>query len=1008
MRHVAVCGTNGQTGQAPGAARVRHLVTFLVVLSISAAPYLTATPAAAGHTVPVTVTIVSVDGVGDDLDGTGRSDGDFYAGVEFAGGGRVAGDSFATHVDDADNITPFWTIAGDVVVADDSLPATSVTLSVWDHDECSSPFCADTGVFESDDDQLDINPGSGETITLTVNLSNGRWSGPLAWPVNCVTGDSGEAVKVCFEISVDSASGDADGDFLLDSWERNGLNADGDTTVDVDLPAMGASPARKDLFLEIDCLVAANHTHCPVQGAIQAVVQSFADAPVANVDGTQGIQLHVDIGPLYGQAPGAATSVLRAGAAPGGVAGTFGNYGGGNTIPEAGNLVVDWDGPAGNPATNFYALKGAPGNNFNLNRQYAFRYGLFVHQVNARRAANDCTSGWAEGGLDNANVLVPGNDLIVSLGGTNTTGGLCWGADAGGSSVGNQNEQAGTLMHELGHNLALDHGGDDAVNNKPNYLSVMNYAFQSCGVTVAVGVLPGGCDYSRFDLPDLNEALPPGLDECLGLGAVLGLGAIDWNGNSQREGVTNCQPPNSSNISANINNDSNPDSNGNGSFDPGEMAALGTLTGFEDWNAIRYDFRTQPNFSSGGVPDFPDEATPELIADARLFLADLVAPALTVDKTGPADAVPGDTLHYTLTVENTGHGPALATRLRDTTPDGSHVDFPLGTVALGAEATRAVTYDVPCTTADGTVLTNTATATGTDMLGNAVSGNDAVATTVHAPVLTLSSTATGSVNAGEAITYRISYENVGSGAAADVVISDTLPADVYYSVALDQGAGPAPTSVTVNADGSRTLVWDVGTLAGASGPQTIEFTARPTLLSLGGTVYTDDVTLSFTNANGCVFDDLSSAASTTITVVPATQEPRTIGFWNNHPDEWTAETRARVQATDQRYDGIDGSTPDGALDTAEVLAMLASEGNQPTTLQKQLLAVGFNLATRRVNAATGIQSRAATAIGVNTVRGAALYAQDTLAMPVASATRDRYDASTGVLDDINNNKRLVY
>ena len=33
-------------------------------------------------------------------------------------------------------------------------------------------------------------------------------------------------------------------------------------------------------------------------------------------------------------------------------------------------------------------------------------------------------------------------------------------------------------MHELGHNLGLHHGGTDDLNNKPVYLSIMNYDFQ--------------------------------------------------------------------------------------------------------------------------------------------------------------------------------------------------------------------------------------------------------------------------------------------------------------------------------------------------------------------------------------------------------------------------------------------------------------------------------------------------------------------------------------------------
>ena len=44
---------------------------------------------------------------------------------------------------------------------------------------------------------------------------------------------------------------------------------------------------------------------------------------------------------------------------------------------------------------------------------------------------------------------------------------------------------ASTIMHELGHNLGLKHGGDDSVNQKPHYLSVMNYTYQLAGILMA-------------------------------------------------------------------------------------------------------------------------------------------------------------------------------------------------------------------------------------------------------------------------------------------------------------------------------------------------------------------------------------------------------------------------------------------------------------------------------------------------------------------------------------------
>jgi hypothetical protein len=62
------------------------------------------------------------------------------------------------------------------------------------------------------------------------------------------------------------------------------------------------------------------------------------------------------------------------------------------------------------------------------------------------------------------------SDIVISLGGCQVPGG----ADCNLSA----REQAGTLMHELGHNLGLRHGGGDDTNYKPTYISIMNYAFQ--------------------------------------------------------------------------------------------------------------------------------------------------------------------------------------------------------------------------------------------------------------------------------------------------------------------------------------------------------------------------------------------------------------------------------------------------------------------------------------------------------------------------------------------------
>ncbi|MBY0276919.1 DUF11 domain-containing protein [Candidatus Binatia bacterium] len=557
------------------------------------------------------------------------------------------------------------------------------------------------------------------------------------------------------------AGTDSDGDSLFDSWETSGVDVDLNGSIDVPLP--GANPQRRDLYVEVDCLVsdansngslgdAVDHSHCPVEGAIRDVVQGFANAPVSNPDGTRGVQLHVDTGALYG------AGVIKTVNGTGGVVGTYGDLGGGGSqIPEAGNEIIDFDGATGDPGTSIYTLKAA---NFDARRDAVYRYVIFGHQTNGRAATFDCTSGWAEG--------IPGNDCFVTLGGTrDTAGAACWTTDANGFSVGSRAEQAGTFMHEFGHIIGLGHGGGDGVNTKPNYLSVMNYASQMCSVAAVPGAgLPGGCDYSRIDLPDLNES---SLDECAGIGPVLGLGPVDWNGDMARQGVTCPAPSLMTNIPPiDINGDDvcvGPGPNGTlettanaadvtsgtsildgndfkcntmATGDDEQVNALNAtqpepLTGFDDWNNLFYAFRTVPVYTAGISAPVAEEADPATIERARTELAAMTEPMVSVVKTGPAEGSPGEVLTYTLTIRNTGHGPAIDTVLTDTLPDGTTVDFAIGTLPAGGEVVKTVTYKVPVNRGPGLLL-NTAAASFTDLAATGGSAEGSASTDVVAPL----------------------------------------------------------------------------------------------------------------------------------------------------------------------------------------------------------------------------------------------------------------------------------
>ena len=70
--------------------------------------------------------------------------------------------------------------------------------------------------------------------------------------------------------------------------------------------------------------------------------------------------------------------------------------------------------------------------------------------------------------------------------------------------VGTNFMQASTLLHELGHNLGLIHGGASLEPNcKPNYQSSISYLYQVLGLSDVQGV--PHINYSGRALPALDE-----------------------------------------------------------------------------------------------------------------------------------------------------------------------------------------------------------------------------------------------------------------------------------------------------------------------------------------------------------------------------------------------------------------------------------------------------------------------------------------------------------------------
>ncbi len=328
---------------------------------------------------------------------------------------------------------------------------------------------------------------------------------------------------------------DTDGDGIRDGDEVRG------TAAGLDLPAMGANPLRKNILIEYDwfddALECAPHSHRPRPAAAQKITDAFAAAPVANPDGSYGIDVIQD----YGQG---------------------GPFTGGGLINDPDGVIA-----GGVFDTEYKNYKAA---HFAANRLGYFHYVLLPHRYNT----NSASSGQAE---------MPGDDAIVSL--------YCYGSD---------HNVAHTVMHELGHNLNLQHGGNDEFNQKPNYNSVMNYRYQFAGVdNNCTPPGDGVLSYSTGSRAPLNES---NLNEAAGIcGAV----PWDWNGNGQ--------------IESGVSTDTNGDS------------LFSILNDHNDWANIRF-LGTLGGNSPGNQPNQFNTFTP--VTEVQI-IEELPLPAWVIDQ-GPA------------------------------------------------------------------------------------------------------------------------------------------------------------------------------------------------------------------------------------------------------------------------------------------------------------------------------------------------------------------------------------
>lgn len=323
--------------------------------------------------------------------------------------------------------------------------------------------------------------------------------------IACRNADGSTSSNVSYGLPADAATLDRDGDDLPDAWEQSGYDADGDGTIDVDLPALGANPLRPDVFVEVD--VMNGLTNPPGAGVWNALTAMFAAAPILNpFTGTDGVNLVLD----------------TSGSVP---------------FFQTVDLNVTHDPP--NSAADFITLKGTSFPNATRGRIY--HYCIWGNmRPNGSSGISDVLINAA--GTDFAG---PGDDFIVSF-------------DDFGASFQTVRSMAETFAHELGHGFQQRHGGATHFARTPPYNSVMSYSWQlrtgQSNATRTSRPVYAPYYYALNAAVETGGAVPAGAtsvvpDYSIGMGRNLvesslsepaGLyngNGIDWNGNGTTSGT---------------------------------------------------------------------------------------------------------------------------------------------------------------------------------------------------------------------------------------------------------------------------------------------------------------------------------------------------------------------------------------------------------------------------------------------------------------------------------------
>ncbi|QLG88003.1 lamin tail domain-containing protein [Chitinibacter bivalviorum] len=313
--------------------------------------------------------------------------------------------------------------------------------------------------------------------------------------------------------------------------------APGQTFGGINYYDMGARPGQKDVFIQVNWMKTLDPGVLPRKEALQQVVNAFAP---------HGIAIHFDVGGLFN--PNFSPADF--------------NLGGGRSVPYAQCIGL---GSSGSPCpeSTIYAYKAQY---FDAARLQTFHFLLMANSQLSDGSAG--SSGVAELG---------GNDLLLTMGN--------WGFVTTAGTGLNQlvNMQAATIMHELGHNLGLNHGGGDGINYKPNYLSVMNYLYSLYGTG------SGSDSFRQRYLGRLNNTDPCSYSNgpCA---ANMPLNFSDGSGGNLNEADLSDTQTGIGRGLVNLDWNNNGTNQTHYSYDVNDDGQIGVLSDYNDWANLQFAF----------------------------------------------------------------------------------------------------------------------------------------------------------------------------------------------------------------------------------------------------------------------------------------------------------------------------------------------------------------------------------------------------------------------------------